>query len=145
MCGRQSVAVSGSQGGSCLLRECLVGNIFVDIFGFDQPVDDVQNSRIVRIRLRRKEGLRKFDHSLYMSTSEFFLSAPPRPCEDPASLCTVHCALCTVCRSSWLRHVMLSPTHSFTHTPTHPSSSQSQTIVEVKVKQSQSQVKSSSE
>ena len=29
-----------TQGGSCLLRECLVGNIFVDIFGFDQPVDD---------------------------------------------------------------------------------------------------------
>ena len=41
-----------SAGGSWLLRECLVGNIFVHIFGFDQPVDDVQNSRIVRIRLR---------------------------------------------------------------------------------------------
>jgi len=41
-----------TKGGSCLLRECLVGNIFVHTFGFDQPVDDVQNSRIVRIRLR---------------------------------------------------------------------------------------------
>jgi len=51
-----------------LLRECLVGNIFVHIFGFDQPVDDVQNKILESsesgFEFGRFEGLRKFEYSL---------------------------------------------------------------------------------
>ena len=62
----QSTHSLTDEGGSWLLRECLVGNIFVHIFGFDQPVDDVKilESSESGFEFGRFEGLRKFDYSL---------------------------------------------------------------------------------